>query len=179
MAFLKLESHFSKVNYSAFYFANLWCCFLGLFIFKDFLKLVGSSIQNFLIRDVNVSGSPTFIYYWSLLGVFLAVVIGVMILIMKPLNIHIPDNKIEFSESLITFIFIAGFFFYSFHKIMNIGMPELFPTQVVKLIMGTNAYYLESLRPIEGTSVIWSAISDPLWSFGPIGYMWWRAKTGG
>lgn len=174
----KLEAQFSKVNYSAFYFANLWCTFLGLFIFKDALKYVGSNVQNFLIRDVNLNGSPTTLYYWSLVAVFFAVVMLVMLFIMKPLNIHIPDNKIEFSESVLTFVLITGFFFYSFHKILNIGMPELFPQFLVKLIMGSNAYYLESLKVIEGTSVLWSSLSDPLWSFGPLLYMWWRAKTG-
>jgi hypothetical protein len=170
---------FNKVNFSAFYFANLWFCFTGFFVLGDKLREVGSYIQNLVIKDLKVNSSPATMYYWSLIFVYFAVIIATMILVMKPLNIHIPDTKIEWWETALTFLLIAGFFFYSFHKIFNLGMPEVFPPIIVKLIMGTNAYYIESMKIVEGPGVIWSTVSDFVWNFLPLTFMWYRAKTGG
>jgi glucan phosphoethanolaminetransferase (alkaline phosphatase superfamily) len=170
---------FNRVNFSAFYFANLWFCFTGYFVLGDQLRQVASYVQNLVIKDLNQSSSPATLYYWSLIAVYLIVITITMLVVMKPLNIHIPDTKIEMWEQLLTCFLVAGFFFYSFHKIFSLGMPEGVPGQIVKLIMGQNAYYIESTRNVENISVIWSTVSDFVWNFCPLGFMWWRAKTGG
>jgi hypothetical protein len=170
---------FNKANFSAFYFANLWFCFTGYFVLGNQLRDVGSYIQNLVIKDFKVNSSPATMYYWSLIAVYFTVILVTMFLVMKPLNIHIPDAKVETWESVLTFLLVFGFFFYSFHKIFNLGMPEGTPPQLVKLIMGTDAYYIESMRNVENTSVIWSRLSDFVWNFVPLGFMWYRAKTGG
>lgn len=170
---------FNKVNFSAFYFANLWLCFTGYFVLKDPIKNFGSSLQNLLIKDLNVESSPATAYYWSLVFAYFLVICLTMVFVMKPLNIHIPDNKVDAWETAITFILVTGFFLYSFHKIFSIGMPEIFPGWLVKLIMGSNAYYIENFKSVEGPSMIWSNVSDILWNFGPLAFMWYRAKTGG
>jgi hypothetical protein len=170
---------FNKSNFSAFYFANLWFCFTGYFLLGNNLREVGSYVQNLVVKDLKYNASPSTMYYWSMLLVYLVSIFIIMIVVMKPLNIHIPDANIEAWETVLTFLLVVGFFFYSFHKIFSLGMPEGTPGQLVKLIMGPNAYYIETMRSVENVSVIWSNLSDFIWNFLPLGFMWYRAKTGG
>ncbi|MGL4758929.1 MAG: hypothetical protein ACRCXZ_06310 [Patescibacteria group bacterium] len=169
---------FNKVNYSAFFFANLWVAFTCFFVLKFQMLQLASYIQNLIVKDFNQNTSPATMFYYSMLLVYFIVILLAMIFVMKPLNIHIPDTKIEWWEQALTFILIVGFFLYSFHKIFDYGMPELFWPQLVKFISGASGRYIENNRPIE-VGVLWSNLSDLFWNFVPLGFMWYRAKTGG
>jgi hypothetical protein len=171
---------FDTVNFSAFYFANLWVCFVSLFFLKDWLAMLGNYATNLAQTDLQVKNtSGSLVFYWSLILVYFLVVSLAMMMIMKPLHIHLPDNNVQGAETFLTFILILGFFFYTFHKtFINVAMPDGVPAVLADLIMGQGKFISgASTRGL--TSVIWGNISNFIWCFLPIGFMWFRAKTGG
>lgn len=169
---------FNRVNFSAFYFANLWFAFCCLTIFRAPVQMMATSIQNLFVKDFNQRLAPGITQYYSYLFVYLAGIMLTMILIMKPLNIHIPDTKIETVESIVTFLLITGFFFYSCHHIFDLKFPDFIPMWLAKFIGGINATNMDPLKNTE-TSTFWPWLSDWFWNIAPLGCMWYRAKTGG
>jgi hypothetical protein len=169
---------FDTVNFSAFYFANLWVCFVSFFFLNDYILQLGAQVTNIAQKDLNVKSDGTTVYYWSLLFVYFCVVFAVMMAVMKTLHIHLPDNNVQGMETFITFVLIIGFFFYTFHKTFILaGMPDGTPPFIVNLIMGSKGRYLTGVLTTTNSSVVWQNLSDPLWCFGPLGFMLYRAKT--
>jgi hypothetical protein len=168
---------FDTVNFSAFFFSNLWVCFVSLFFLNQPINNLANTLTDSVKRDLALKNNPNEIYYWVLLLVYFGVVFLVMSMVMKPLNIHLPDNNVKGVETFITFVLILGFFFFTFHKTFNIGMPNGVPGFIVNLIMGPSSKYLDGQTTAAGASVLWSNISTFVWCFAPLGYMIFRAKT--
>jgi hypothetical protein len=167
---------FDTVNFSAFYFANLWVCFVSLHFAQPYFEQLGSYMTNLAQTDIKVNASSSLIYYFSLAFVYFLAVSGIMLMVMKPLHIHLPDNNVQGIETFLTFMLILGFFFYTFHKTFNIAMPDGVPPFLVNLLMGEGRYISGGLTR-GTTAVIWSNLSSAIWCFGPLGYMLYRAKS--
>ena len=165
---------FDTVNFSAFYFANLWVCFISTTILKSEILKLSFIGTNLVQNDLNIKGNSTQTQYLIQLFIYFLIVFITMALIMKPLNIHLPDSKSQGIETLLNSILIFGFFMFTFHKVFNVGMPREVPPQVVDLIMG-DGRYLDGLGT--NSSVLWGYASNFVWCFLPLGYMWYRVKT--